>query len=404
MKNILLLTPIYPAPDLPKNTPVVHYFTKEWVKLGYKVTVIHYLVNFPAIVHWAAKPIHKLLESKFGSVVRLEQAKSASYELDGVRVKRIPLCKYAPHTKYPAKEIKKAIKQTTEFCDHINFTPDVIISHWINPQLEIMDALKQIYQVPTCFVAHDTGRDLKTIFKKEAEHLLKNLDIIGYRCDYIKEQFESYFHVENKPNFLCYSGIPENYISNYSSANREYNSCNRIIYVGTLITRKYPAKLIPAVAQAYPDKNCTITYVGEGAERKAIEKQATKYGMEENIKLLGQIPREEVIKQMQNNDIFIMVSKNETFGLVYLEAMAAGCITIASKNEGFDGIIQNGINGFLCTAGDDIELASILNKINAMSEIERSEISENAVKTAQILTENNVATKYINAVENVGKN
>ncbi len=36
-----------------------------------------------------------------------------------------------------------------------------------------------------------------------------------------------------------------------------------------------------------------------------------------------------------------MISKNETCGLVYIEAMAVGCIMIASKNEGFDGIIND---------------------------------------------------------------
>ena len=41
-----------------------------------------------------------------------------------------------------------------------------------------------------------------------------------------------------------------------------------------------------------------------------------------------------------------MISKNEAFGLVYLEAMLAGCI-VASRN-GIDGIIIDGYNGFLC--------------------------------------------------------
>lgn len=49
---------------------------------------------------------------------------------------------------------------------------------------------------------------------------------------------------------------------------------------------------------------------------------------------------------MLASDCFIMISKNEAFGLVYLEAMSAGCITIASRGEGFDGVIIHGVNGF----------------------------------------------------------
>ena len=63
---------------------------------------------------------------------------------------------------------------------------------------------------------------------------------------------------------------------------------------------------------------------------------------------------------MQMSECFIMVSKNETFGLVYLEAMLQGCIVVASKNEGIDGIIIHGENGFLCNAGDVNELTKNL--------------------------------------------
>lgn len=404
MKNILLLTPIYPASDLPTNTPVVHYFTKEWVKMGYKVVVINYAVNFPSIIHWAAKPIHKLLESKYGSVVRLQQTTIADYELDGVNVKRIPLKKYAPHTRYSSNEINNATILTIEYCKSIQFSPDVIISHWINPQLDIMDRLKRHYKVPTCYIAHDTGRDLKTIYKKEARTFLNNIDLIGYRCDYIKEEFESYFNYYDKTSFLCYSGIPEKFIETLNSHKRNSNLCNRIIYVGTLISRKYPSKIIPACINSFKNQNFSITYIGEGNEDKTIKELASKYKIENQVKLLGRIKREDVIKQLQQNDIFIMISQNETFGLVYLEAMAAGCITIASKNEGFDGIIKDGFNGFLCKAGDEIELAHILEKINKLSPKKREEISRNAVETAKHLTDTNVARTYIKAVEEIVNN
>ena len=54
-----------------------------------------------------------------------------------------------------------------------------------------------------------------------------------------------------------------------------------------------------------------------------------------------------------------MISSNEVFKLVYLEAMAQGCIVIASKGGGFDGINVDGQNGFLCEPGDSEQLESI---------------------------------------------
>ena len=43
---------------------------------------------------------------------------------------------------------------------------------------------------------------------------------------------------------------------------------------------------------------------------------------------------------IHNADCFVMVSSREAFGLVYVEAMAKGCIVIATKGQGMDGIIK----------------------------------------------------------------
>ena len=65
------------------------------------------------------------------------------------------------------------------------------------------------------------------------------------------------------------------------------------------------------------------------------------------IHSLNVIVNDEVIKNMRESDIFILPSVNETFGMVYLEAMASGCITVCTKNDGIAGIIKDGENGFL---------------------------------------------------------
>ena len=106
---------------------------------------------------------------------------------------------------------------------------------------------------------------------------------------------------------------------------------------------------------------------------------------------------------MRKTEIFAMISKNETYGLVYLEAMAAGCITIASRDEGFDGIIENGVNGFLCEAGNVEELITILNYIQHLSKNDLLRISMNAINTAKKLTDFEVAKIYLNSLCSVVK-
>ena len=69
--KILVLTPIYPAPDMPKSdTPIVHYFVREWVKMGYDIHVINYVANFPKPLYWFAKPFNEVIGAKAGFGIR----------------------------------------------------------------------------------------------------------------------------------------------------------------------------------------------------------------------------------------------------------------------------------------------------------------------------------------------
>ena len=95
-----------------------------------------------------------------------------------------------------------------------------------------------------------------------------------------------------------------------------------------------------------------------------------------------------------------MISSTEIFGLVYLEAMALGLIPIGSRNEGIDGVIRDGENGFLCKAGDVDELTSILERIKKMPSEEISKISIYAKKTAFDYSDESVAKRYLNALIN----
>ncbi len=396
-KNILLLTPIYPAEDIPKTfTPVVHYFAKEWVKLGYNVTVIHFVVNFPKWINALCKPFSKKIASIIGIPIRTNQLNEKLYHIDNVTVYRIPLKKIRPHSRYRKEEIDNAFHKSIKFLNEINFTPDCIIGHWVNPQIEFIAKFKTIYNVPSALVLHDNGQDFKTIYRKDAERLFSSIDLIGFRSIPLRKEFEQTFKL-NKIYFNCFSGIPSELI--VSSPSRDFSSIKSFLFVGTLYKRKYPSIIITAVDTVFKNNDYKITFIGTGEEYKKIQSYAKKLHKEKQIQLLGRKNRTEVSQQMLKHDIFIMISKNEAFGLVYLEAMASGCITIASRNEGFDGIIIDGENGFLCEAGNSEELSHIIRKILSLPKSELQRISHNAINTAQNMTDTIVAQKYINTIK-----
>lgn len=397
IKNILLLTPIYPAEDIPKTfTPVVHYFAKEWVKLGYNVTVIHFVVNFPKWINTLCKPFSKKIASIIGIPIRTDQLEEKLYRIENVTVYRIPLKKLRPHSRYRKKEIDNAFQKSKEFLNRINFIPDCIIGHWVNPQIEIIEKLKSIYDAPSTLVLHDNGKDFKTIYRKDAERLFASIDLIGFRSIPLRKEFERTFKL-NKNYFNCFSGIPSELIT--PTPSRDFSSIKNFLFVGTLYKRKYPSTIITAVNTVFKNNDYRITFIGAGEEYEKIKTYAKKLHKEQQILLLGRKARTEVSEQMLKHDVFIMISKNEAFGLVYLEAMASGCITIASRNEGFDGIIIDGENGFLCEAGNSQELSQVIEKIRSLTASELQRISQNAIITAQSMTDTIVAKNYINTIQ-----
>lgn len=396
IKNILVLTNLYPAPDLEKeNTPVVHYFTRQWVNMGYNVLVMHYPTNFPNLVMKIASLFKKQISAIMPATIRTTPAKEMTYLIEGVKVKRIPLLKYKYHSRYSKRRIAEAFEKTSYFLETNNFIPDVILSHWANPTLEISFLLKKKYGCKTSYVSHFAPE--ARVYCEDSSRLIGDLDIIGFRSEPIKRDFLKLFSYKG-PLFQCYSGIPKVLIPE-TYFERKFESINSFVFVGTLIKRKYPAEIVPSVYKVMKNADYTIMYIGKGAEEKRIKRYAKRFGIQDKVSLLGYQPRKDVVKHMRMCDVFIMNSKNEAFGLVYLEAMAQGCITIASKGEGFDGIIEDGVNGFLCNAGDINDLANTIQRIKKMSSTQLKAISKNAYETAKNLTDERAAQLYIDEIK-----
>ena len=397
VKNILLLVPIYPADDIKNQSAyITHYFAKEWVSAGYNVKVCQFPSNFPQIVYGISKLVGPLVDSKILDHVRKYPLKEKFYELDGICVSRFPMKKVFPHGKYSSKEISRAVDKTVAWCNQEGFVPDVIIGHWVNPALDIMCALKKKWNKPTCLVMHDDGFNFESSHKKTWKEQLDSVDVIGYRSKAIKESFEKKWgHKESW--FYCYSGVPRSFLAN--EIRKDYETVQSFTFIGSMIQRKYPIANLEALGNS-SIKNWVLHYVGTGKELERVHSLYDKhYSAKGRLIDHGWLSREEVRGVLEETDVFAMISRNETFGLVYLEAMSNGCITVASRNGGFDGIIKNGVNGFLCEAGNSQELKEIFERIHDLTQEERRRIADEAIATARMMTEEQVAMDYLHDVE-----
>ncbi len=404
MKNILLITTMYPDPLRP-GTEVCHYFAREWKAMGYQVLVINYRSMFPRIYTDLASLFPKLAERYIGNKAEMDRNQEVvQHEVDGIPVYSIPIFKYIPHGRYPKRVIRQQVERLKTILRERDYVPDAIIGHFHNPQFEIIGALKKVFpSAKTCVSLHELGPEvLQKCYGRDCEQVINGVDIIGFRSVPIKKRFEAVFGHREK-SLVCWSGVPAEYLET-SWIEKQFTEgmVSKFLFVGQTIPRKFPKETVEGIHLALGDTDFHLTYVGsKDIAYEETQRYIDKHQLGAKVDFVGECPRQEIIRYYDDNECFILISKQEVFGLVYLEAMARGCLTIASRGEGMEGIIKDEENGFLCEAGNAGELAAVLRRIEKMTAKEKQKMSALARQTAMALSDRKVAENYINAVMNL---
>ncbi|MBP3657000.1 MAG: glycosyltransferase [Clostridia bacterium] len=144
------------------------------------------------------------------------------------------------------------------------------------------------------------------------------------------------------------------------------NRPRAVISVGTLKARKCMDRTLEAFARLageYPD--ATLTIVGIGEMEQQLRDRIAELGLGGRVELTGWLSHGQVIERMAQSDLFVLPSWGEGYGIVYIEAMAAGCIAVGAKGEGIEDTIRNGENGFLVPAGDIDEVERVMRAVFA---------------------------------------
>lgn len=107
------------------------------------------------------------------------------------------------------------------------------------------------------------------------------------------------------------------------------------------------------------DTTNRLYIVGEGPERKALEKKIAAYGMASSIRLTGLQKKEKVAELLAESDCFVLTSDHETFGVVVTEALAMGLPVVSTRCGGTDDIVTPA-NGLMTQAGNVPEIADAM--------------------------------------------
>lgn len=159
----------------------------------------------------------------------------------------------------------------------------------------------------------------------------------------------------------------------------------RLIFLGSVTRRKGLHTLLDACEQ-HKRSLIEITIIGsQSAEPRYTRQIQARISCLKNrfpIKILDALPAESIPEELRHQDILVVPSSYEGFGIVYLEGMAFGLPAIATTSGAAHETIQHNHNGFLIQPGDSATLKNhILTLVKNRDELLR--LSLNALNTHQ---------------------
>ncbi|RAP24110.1 hypothetical protein DID73_01715 [Candidatus Marinamargulisbacteria bacterium SCGC AG-343-K17] len=220
--------------------------------------------------------------------------------------------------------------------------------------------------------------------KKESERFCNLCDKIIVPTNEMKEQLSNY--KINKEMVTIPSGI-----NVYQPTKEEIDSFKvkymntktlNCLFVGRVGLEKNIHFLIDAfqqIIQAVP--NIHLTIIGDGPERKAVEKKVEQLGLAQNITFTGYLEKKDVFCAYNVADLMLFPSKTETQGLTAVESIMCGTPVIGLNEMGIKNVITNNISGILTKESSREYADAAITILN--DDKKRQRLSETAKKNGE---------------------
>jgi glycosyltransferase involved in cell wall biosynthesis len=139
-----------------------------------------------------------------------------------------------------------------------------------------------------------------------------------------------------------------------------------------------------------------LRVVGDGPEHARLLRLAERYKL--NGVLTGALPRaEDLVAEYARADIFCLPSVQEGFGIVFLEAMAAGLPIVAARAAAVPELVRHGVNGLLARPDDASDLTVQLRRLVLDSKLRRR-LGQAGKRIVRQYDWKKTATRFENAI------
>ncbi len=225
-------------------------------------------------------------------------------------------------------------------------------------------AVKRIseeYKIPYVLTEHSTlfsrGK-IENNYKKIVEPVIKNATKIACVGPGLKFELSKY-------SSLNIDVIPNMVNNDFFITLEELKKKDGFHFVSiAFLTEKKGIDILLKAFALHLEKHSKskLSIGGDGPCRKDLERLAKDLGIERSVEFLGELGRKDVLNLVALSHCFVLPSRHETFGVVFIEANAAGLPVIATKCDGPMSII-NDSNGILVDIDDENKLSDAMNTI-----------------------------------------
>lgn len=245
----------------------------------------------------------------------------------------------------------KIEKQLEKAYDLTKF--DLLHSHFLISSGYSALKMKKKYGLPyVVSVRHTDLSRYMTVpyFRNLASRIIKESNGILFLSKSHQEQLVQEFLPNDKETIMQKSVIIGNCLENFWRDNRALNLERKINKKNLKILsvcQVHAIKNLPVATRAVEilrnrGYNVTLTVIGKIKDFKELKK-IQQYNF---VRILPFMKKEDLINEYRSHDIFLMPSRFETFGRVYVEAMSQGLPVLYTKGQGFDNIFPDGTVGY----------------------------------------------------------
>ena len=172
-----------------------------------------------------------------------------------------------------------------------------------------------------------------------------------------------------------------------------------------MITRVSPEKNIMEILRFFPAllreaPKAQLLIVGDGPDRKRLERYCGRAHLSERVRFTGKIASEEVYRYYAMGDVFVSASLFEVHSLSNLEAMACGLPLVCREDTCLLGVLDHGENGFIYRT--EQEFVQFVGKITGDHAL-RQRMRENALRKAEAFSNRRFVERMAQEYEKVLK-